>query len=502
MLSGRMEIIMRKTLSIIMATLMLICVASNVALASDIIVLPEATISEHYLQHIIDIEDNYPACEITQGSLPNGITLSYELSENETSGYWFLEGEATELGTFVFEVKMTYKDSTDQKMFELTVNDNIVLEPVEVFSNYEKRLEDIVDGYPKCEISDGALPVGLSLCSELDEDGKTGNWLLMGNLQEIGTFTFETKLTYADRTEYKHYLLSVSDIAYLESDAYQIYEDFDNGADGWSMTEGWQIVTDASQAHIGDNYIVSASENELTSPTVLTTRENTVLTWYDCGDAGEKYSVYLTKESGERILVGSYEARSMWTPHKYTLDCKENVTITFKHEGTGTLALDLVTVSKGYDKFGGVLKNAVTGYFYTTELYNSNAKADIKFYGNIPNEVSISEYTEDYINYAYNLEGTFESRGDYEFYVEFTLPSGRTEIVKYIVGVHDLTVGDVTEDSVVNTSDAVMILKHAADIVKLSESQIDAADTTKDETVNTADAVLILKYAAGMISEF
>ena len=65
-----------------------------------------------------------------------------------------------------------------------------------------------------------------------------------------------------------------------------------------------------------------------------------------------------------------------------------------------------------------------------------------------------------------------------------------------------VTLGDVNGDGIVNTGDAVMILRFAAGLVQFDETQTKAADTTGDGNVNTGDAVLILRLAAGLIEEF
>lgn len=62
--------------------------------------------------------------------------------------------------------------------------------------------------------------------------------------------------------------------------------------------------------------------------------------------------------------------------------------------------------------------------------------------------------------------------------------------------------GDLNGDGVVNTADAVSVLKYAAEMTELDEVQLKAGDCNHDGSVNTGDAVLILKYAAGMITEF
>lgn len=62
--------------------------------------------------------------------------------------------------------------------------------------------------------------------------------------------------------------------------------------------------------------------------------------------------------------------------------------------------------------------------------------------------------------------------------------------------------GDLNADGIVNTADAVVVLKASANMILLDEVQLKIGDVNHDDTVNTADAVLILKYAAGMIDKF
>ncbi|MBQ9950342.1 MAG: NPCBM/NEW2 domain-containing protein [Clostridia bacterium] len=66
----------------------------------------------------------------------------------------------------------------------------------------------------------------------------------------------------------------------------------------------------------------------------------------------------------------------------------------------------------------------------------------------------------------------------------------------------EIDLGDLNGDGKINTADAVAILKAAAEITQLDETQMLAADVNRDDKVNTADAVTILKYAAGIITEF
>ena len=58
--------------------------------------------------------------------------------------------------------------------------------------------------------------------------------------------------------------------------------------------------------------------------------------------------------------------------------------------------------------------------------------------------------------------------------------------------------GDCNMDDVVNTADAVAILKHCAGMKLLTDTPLRLADANIDKSVNTTDAVKVLKIAAGM----
>ena len=65
-----------------------------------------------------------------------------------------------------------------------------------------------------------------------------------------------------------------------------------------------------------------------------------------------------------------------------------------------------------------------------------------------------------------------------------------------------LLIGDANGDEVINTADAVVVLKYSAGMVTFANDDMEkCADTNYDGVVNTADAVVILRYAAGMITE-
>lgn len=62
--------------------------------------------------------------------------------------------------------------------------------------------------------------------------------------------------------------------------------------------------------------------------------------------------------------------------------------------------------------------------------------------------------------------------------------------------------GDVDGDGFIDAEDALVILKHAARLSMLTDTQLLAADTSKDGSIDASDSLLILKYAARLISDF
>lgn len=61
--------------------------------------------------------------------------------------------------------------------------------------------------------------------------------------------------------------------------------------------------------------------------------------------------------------------------------------------------------------------------------------------------------------------------------------------------------GDVNGDGTVNSSDALMVLKHAVKKVELTDKPLQQADVNKDGLINSSDALVILKIAVGMENE-
>lgn len=64
------------------------------------------------------------------------------------------------------------------------------------------------------------------------------------------------------------------------------------------------------------------------------------------------------------------------------------------------------------------------------------------------------------------------------------------------------TLGDVNGDGIINSADAILVLRYAVELGDLTDTQKLAANVNKDAVINSADAILILRYAVGKITSF
>ena len=71
-------------------------------------------------------------------------------------------------------------------------------------------------------------------------------------------------------------------------------------------------------------------------------------------------------------------------------------------------------------------------------------------------------------------------------------PAGSYEVQPY-------TLGDVNQDSLFNSADALMALQIGAELIDYTETEKLSADVTRDGRVNSEDALRILQYGAELI---
>ncbi len=58
--------------------------------------------------------------------------------------------------------------------------------------------------------------------------------------------------------------------------------------------------------------------------------------------------------------------------------------------------------------------------------------------------------------------------------------------------------GDVNSDSKINSSDALLVLQHSVESIKLTADQIARADMNSDSKINSHDALMILQKSVGL----
>ena len=62
--------------------------------------------------------------------------------------------------------------------------------------------------------------------------------------------------------------------------------------------------------------------------------------------------------------------------------------------------------------------------------------------------------------------------------------------------------GDTTGDGLINSSDALRVLRYSVGSLNLSGNEKAAADTDRNGLINSSDALRILQYSVGAIRNF
>ncbi len=103
----------------------------------------------------------------------------------------------------------------------------------------------------------------------------------------------------------------------------------------------------------------------------------------------------------------------------------------------------------------------------------------------------------------YNDNGTFTDMG--AVYKDGSMEFKTDHFSQYVVTEDELptfTLGDVNEDDKVDFLDAIMVLRHDAEIIQLTDNQMKAAEVNRDGKVDFLDAITILRYDAEIINSF
>ena len=297
---------------------------------------------------------------------------------------------------------------------------------------------------------------------------------------------------------------------------YILYEDFEtDSVEDWMMIDAdgdehcWVLGAASSQANVyeGEYCAMSASydndegaltpDNWLISP-VFTPDETSVLSWYVAGQdpsyAAEHYGVYVLPADAEDVTEGTEIFNGVATAAYVNKTVSladyagQEIMIAFRHYDITDmfmLNIDLITVTgKGEPVQPPVKEYTVT---FVDGLTNETiATVTVE-------EGKDVEFPEAPVHEGYEFKG-WDKDGK-----NITADTTITALYEEIAA--EILLGDANSDGVVDTRDAVIILKYAANMTTLTEDQLIAADVNHDGVADTRDVVVILKFMAGMIPE-
>lgn len=204
------------------------------------------------------------------------------------------------------------------------------------------------------------------------------------------------------------------------------------------------------------------------------------------------------------LTTAALAAGTQTTPVAYGLSVERGYSVSFK-TSDGSAA--------------GTATGIVSGS--TGTVYKDAAKLELSFTGTpgeqyavfllkdstVPTQGSIKyiDQTEGsnvkFTVYPYDLSET----GEYRLYVSST-STGYAKVATF--GVTDnweeapYTLGDVNMDGSIDVIDASLILRYAANLNTLTDTQKAAADVNGNNSIDVIDASMVLRYAANLIDSF
>ena len=103
---------------------------------------------------------------------------------------------------------------------------------------------------------------------------------------------------------------------------------------------------------------------------------------------------------------------------------------------------------------------------------------------------------------TFTLKPKALTEGTYNVYIS-TTDKALEKVASFQYGTKPpYTKGDANLDDEIDVNDAVHILRYAARLIDLSETELKAADANGDGVVDVNDAVMILRYLAKLITSF
>ncbi len=172
--------------------------------------LPNGKVGEKYKQRIYYDGDTATSCEISGGSLPEGLTLTL------SNGQVHIEGTPTKGGDFNFTVRLKSSTKSGEKSYTVNISGgsepptggiNITTNSLpngKVGEKYKQRIYYDGDTATSCEISGGSLPEGLTLTLS------NGQVHIEGTPTKGGDFNFTVRLKSSTKSGEKSYTVNIS----------------------------------------------------------------------------------------------------------------------------------------------------------------------------------------------------------------------------------------------------------------------------------------------------
>lgn len=158
-----------------------------------------------------------------------------------------------------------------------------------------------------------------------------------------------------------------------------------------------------------------------------------------------------------------------------------------------------------------VMSGTQDGNFYTFELNCTGLTGEYSLVlllegdSKVPTEGNIQYIDQMSVEggkVTFTLKPKALTEGTYNVYIS-TTDKALKKVASFKYGTKPAyTKGDANLDDEIDVNDAVHILRYAARLIDLSETELKAADANGDGVVDVNDAVMILRYLAKLITSF
>ena len=158
-----------------------------------------------------------------------------------------------------------------------------------------------------------------------------------------------------------------------------------------------------------------------------------------------------------------------------------------------------------------VMSGTQDGNFYTFELNCTGLTGEYSLVlllegdSKVPTEGNIQYIDQTSVEagkVTFTLKPKALTEGTYNVYIS-TTDKALEKVASFKYGTKPAyTLGDANLDDEIDVNDAVHILRYAARLIDLSETELKAADANGDGVVDVNDAVMILRYLAKLITSF